>query len=538
MASFFEQLVTLARADVPAIQIVSHEWERVRGLAAGLSRELSVPSLVWSLSRGVEQLDRDAQVTPGEPGQTDPQEVIKQHCESKDPQILLLEDAHHFYLNSDRRHEIARWLREACRVRGVPRKLLVLSGPVPGLPPELTKEIPSLDLPLPGQDDLLEVCREVAASRSIPCDPVEPLLEAARGLTVMEARIAYSRAAQELGKLDSAAIRLVAQEKSRVIKQSGVLEYFEPTTNMADVGGLENLKAWLSRRGRGFGHGAREYGLEPSRGIVLLGIQGCGKSLIAKSVAAAWQFPLLRFELGRVFGGIVGQSEANMRLALQVAEALAPCVLWIDEIEKGLSGMGSSDQLDAGVSARVGGTLLTWMQEKTAPVFVVATANRIEALPPELLRKGRFDEIFFVDLPTSQARKEILSIHLRRKKRDPKKFDLDRLAREANGFSGAELEEAVKEGLFDAFSDGQEITSDHISQALKATCPLSRTMRNQIVQLREWAKARARLATAESSEPLPNDNVDSVPVLRQEQRNPFVPRSDPIGTPNRDRGQS
>jgi SpoVK/Ycf46/Vps4 family AAA+-type ATPase len=354
----------------------------------------------------------------------------------------------------------------------------------------------------------------------------------------MEARIAYSRAAQELGKLDSAAIRLVAQEKSRVIKQSGVLEYFEPTTNMADVGGLENLKKWLSRRGRGFGHGAREYGLEPSRGIVLLGIQGCGKSLIAKSVAAAWQFPLLRFDLGRVFGGIVGQSEANMRLALQVAEALAPCVLWIDEIEKGLSGMGSSDQLDAGVSARVGGTLLTWMQEKTAPVFVVATANRIEALPPELLRKGRFDEIFFVDLPTSQARKEILSIHLRRKKRDPKQFDLDRLAREANGFSGAELEEAVKEGLFDAFSDGREITSDHISQALKATCPLSRTMRNQIVQLREWAKARARLATAEASEPLPDDNVDSVPVLRQEHRNPFVPRSDPNGTPNRDRGQS
>jgi len=534
MTSFFEQLVTLARADVPAIQIVSHEWERVRGLAAGLSRELSVPSVVWSLSRGVEKLDHDAQVAPSEPGQTDPQEVIKQHCESKDAQILLLEDAHHFYLNSDRRHELARWLREACRVRGVPRKLLVLSGPVPGLPPELTKEILSLDLPLPGQDDLLEVCRAVAASRSIPCDPVEPLLEAARGLTVMEARIAYSRAAQELGKLDSAAIRSVAQEKSRVIKQSGVLEYFEPTTNMADVGGLENLKVWLARRGRGFGLGAREYGLEPSRGIVLLGIQGCGKSLIAKSVAAAWQFPLLRFDLGRVFGGIVGQSEANMRLALQVAEALAPCVLWIDEIEKGLSGMGSSDQLDAGVSARVGGTLLTWMQEKTAPVFVVATANRIEALPPELLRKGRFDEIFFVDLPTFQARKEILSIHLRRKKRDPGDFDVDRLAREANGFSGAELEEAVKEGLFNAFSDGREITSEHISQALKATCPLSRTMRNQIVQLREWAKARARLATAESSEQLPNDNIDSVPVLRQEQRNPFVPRSDPIGHSHQD----
>ncbi len=533
MASFFEQLVTLARADVPAIQVVSHEWERVRGFVAGLSRDLRVPARVWSLSRGLAVMDLEAQVGESDPGQTDPQEVLKSHCESKEPGILLMEDAHHFYLSSDRRHEVTRWLREASRLRGAPRKLLILSGPVPGLPPEVVKEVPALDLPLPDQDDLLQVCRTVAEDRHVECDPAEPLLEAARGLTVMEARLAFARAAHEKGRLGPDAIPLVAQEKSRVIKQSGVLEYFEPNATMRDVGGLDNLKSWLDRRGRGFGAGAREHGLEPPRGIVLLGIQGCGKSLIAKSVAAAWQFPLLRFDLGRVFGGVVGQSEGNMRLALQVAEALAPCVLWIDEIEKGLSGMGSSDQLDAGVSARVGGTLLTWMQEKTAPVFVVATANRIEALPPELLRKGRFDEIFFVDLPTEEARKEILSIHLARKKRSPKEFDLKRLAQESLGFSGAELEEAVREALFESFAEGKEVTTDHIARAIRATYPLSRTMRDQITQLREWSRARARRASSQEPESLPQDAGQAVPVLRQEQRNPFVPKGTLAGTEDR-----
>jgi hypothetical protein len=532
MASFFEQLVTLARADVPAIQVVSHEWERVRGFVAGLSRDLRVPARVWSLSRGLAVMDLEAQVGESDPGQTDPQEVLKAHCESKVAGILLMEDVHPAYTGVETAEFIA-WLREAARLRGSPRKLLIISGPVSGLPPEVVKEIPVLDMPLPDQDDLKQVCLTVAGDRNVDCDPVEPLLAAARGLTVMEARLAFARAAHEKGRLGSEAIPLVAQEKSRVIKQSGVLEYFEPNATMRDVGGLDNLKSWLDRRGRGFGAGAREHGLEPPRGIVLLGIQGCGKSLIAKSVAAAWQFPLLRFDLGRVFGGVVGQSEGNMRLALQVAEALAPCVLWIDEIEKGLSGMGSSDQLDAGVSARVGGTLLTWMQEKTAPVFVVATANRIEALPPELLRKGRFDEIFFVDLPTEEARKEILSIHLARKKRSPKEFDLKRLAQESLGFSGAELEEAVREALFESYAEGKEVTTEHIARAIRATYPLSRTMRDQITQLREWSRARARRASSQEPESLPQDAGQAVPVLRQEQRNPFVPKGTLAGTEDR-----
>ena len=234
------------------------------------------------------------------------------------------------------------------------------------------------------------------------------------------------------------------------------------------------------------------------------------------------------FDMGKVFGGIVGQSEGNIRTALQVAQALAPCVLWIDEIEKGMAGMGSSDQTDGGTTARVVGTLLTWMQEKRDPVFVVATANRIDMLPPELLRKGRFDEIFFVDLPTNDVREEILSIHLSKKKRDPKDYNLADLAERSVGFSGAELEEAVHEGLFDAFAEGRELATEHIAHALDKTFPLSRTMREQIVSLRQWAKVRARLANSQSPEPLPQEAIESAaPRLRQEAtRNPFIPSGD------------
>lgn len=260
---------------------------------------------------------------------------------------------------------------------------------------------------------------------------------------------------------------------------------------------------------------------------MLLGVQGCGKSLLAKAVAATWQFPLLRFDMGKVFGGIVGQSEGNIRTALQVAQALAPCVLWIDEIEKGLAGVGSSDQTDGGTTARVVGTLLTWMQEKREPVFVVATANRIDMLPPELLRKGRFDEIFFVDLPTRAVREEILSIHLKKKRREPKDFDIASLAGRSVGFSGAELEEAVREGLYDAFAEGRELHTDHVVRALDKTFPLSRTMRDQIESLRQWAKVRARLAAGQPPEPLPQESHESsAPRLKQESsRNPFIPGS-------------
>jgi SpoVK/Ycf46/Vps4 family AAA+-type ATPase len=412
-----------------------------------------------------------------------------------------------------------------------PRKVVVLSTPLPGLPVDLRKEIPTIELPLPGVDDLRFVLAKTRRKRSgCKADrPILTLLDAARGLTVMEARLAFGKAGAELGRLDHSAVPLVVREKERVIKQSEVLEYYPTDARMTDIGGLDQLKAWLDRRGCAFGAGARDFGLDAPKGVMLLGVQGCGKSLLAKAIAAAWQFPLLRFDMGKVFGGIVGQSEGNIRTALQVAQALAPCVLWIDEIEKGLAGMGSSDQTDGGTTARVVGTLLTWMQEKREAVFVVATANRIEMLPPELLRKGRFDEIFFVDLPTGAGREEILSIHLRKKRREPADFNLADLARRSVGFSGAELEEAVREGLYEAFAAGRELRSDDIGHALDKTFPLSRTMREQIESLRQWAKIRARLASGERSEDLPAESADSSPPkLRQETtRNPFIPNATP-----------
>lgn len=522
MTTNYDETYRLVRSGARVLHIASFEWERVRGWCIGLARDLEVPLYIWSASSGLLSVDEEGNTKPEAEGLNDPIQAMVELRSAEQGCVMLLEDIHPYL--EPQHHQVTRWVREMCRIGSEPRKLLVLSTPLPGLPVELQKEIPSIDLPLPGTDELSVVASQVAERQGVPYSEDQPLLEAARGLTVMEARLAFGQAADELGRLDAAAVTMVVREKERVIRQSQVLEYYEPNARMSDVGGLENLKTWLDRRGQAFGPGARDFGLDAPKGVLLLGVQGCGKSLVAKAIAASWQFPLLRFDMGKVFGGIVGQSEGNIRVALQVAQALAPCILWIDEIEKGLAGMGSSDQSDGGTTARVVGTLLTWMQEKSDPVFVVATANRIEMLPPELLRKGRFDEIFFVDLPTRDIRKDILNIHLRKKKRDPVEYDLDALADQSLGYSGAELEEAVREGLFEAFGEGRELRTEHIAKALKETFPLSRTMREQIDQLRRWAKVRARLASPHSPESLAAADADeSVPRLRQESRNPFIP---------------
>jgi len=519
----YDHLLHLSRAGATLLHIASYEWERVRGNVIGLSNALDLPLHIWSQSTGLLACSETGETSVADDAALDPLEMLRQIHSTDEPGIWLLEDFQPFL--REEHHPLLRWLRELARMPTSPRKVVVLSTPLPGLPMDLRKEIPTVELDLPGVDDLRVVLQDAAAALNVRASDDEALLDAARGLTVMEARLAFGKAAAELGRLDHGAVPLVAREKERIIKQSEVLEYFPTDTRMTDVGGLDQLKEWLDRRGRAFGAGARDFGLDAPKGVLLLGVQGCGKSLLAKAVAATWQFPLLRLDMGKVFGGIVGQSEGNIRTALQVAQALAPCVLWIDEIEKGLAGMGSSDQTDGGTTARVVGTLLTWMQEKRDPVFVVATANRIDMLPPELLRKGRFDEIFFVDLPTRDVREEILSIHIGKKRRDPKDYDLADLVERSVGFSGAELEEAVREGLYDAFAEGRELSTEHIARALDKTFPLSRTMREQIEGLRQWAKVRARLANGQPPEPLPAENAETAaPRLRQEAtRNPFIP---------------
>ncbi|MCX4242513.1 AAA family ATPase [Paraliomyxa miuraensis] len=524
MTSTYDHLLHLCRAGAPLLHIASYEWERVRGHVIGLAGDLGLPMHVWSQSRGLLRCSGEGELEAEDEEARDPLELLRSIHAAEEPGIWLLEDVHPFL--HETHHEVLRWLRELARLPTSPRKIVVLSTPTPGLPLDLRKEVPTLELPLPGVDDLRVVLEQTATAMGVRATANEALLDAARGLTVMEASLAFGKAAAALGRLDHGAVPLVAHEKERIIKQSEVLEYYPTDASMADVGGLDQLKTWLERRGRAFGAGARDFGLDAPKGVLLLGVQGCGKSLTAKAIAATWQFPLLRFDMGKVFGGIVGQSEANIRTALHVAQALAPCVLWIDEIEKGLAGMGSSSDTDGGTAARVVGTLLTWLQEKRDPVFVVATANRIDMLPPELLRKGRFDEVFFVDLPSQAVREEILRIHLAKKKRTPADYDIADLATRAVGYSGAELEEAVREGLCEAFSEGCELAARHIARALEQTYPLSRTMRDQIEDLRAWARVRARLASAQTPEPLPKDAEGaSPPRLRQEAtRNPFIPR--------------
>jgi AAA+ superfamily predicted ATPase len=518
----YDEVHRLARSGANVLHIASFEWERVQAWCIALARDFQVlPLQVWSSSSGYHTVDENGDAVETDDGCVDPIEAMLRLRHSPRGGVLLLEDIHPYL--EPQHHQVIRRIRDMCRLPSSPRCLLVLSTPMSGLPPDLQKEVPTVELPLPLVDDLAVVADQVAELHGVHYDGDQALLEAARGLTVMEARLAFGQAADHLGRLGSSAVPMVVREKERVIRQSQVLEYYEPDAYMTDVGGLENLKVWLDRRALAFGPGAREFGLEAPKGVLLLGVQGCGKSMVAKAIAASWQFPLLRFDMGKVFGGIVGQSEGNIRAALQVAQALAPCVLWIDEIEKGLAGMGSSDQSDAGTTARVVGTLLTWMQEKRDPVFVVATANRIEMLPPELLRKGRFDEIFFVDLPTKEVRKVIIDIHLRKKNREPADFDLDVLAARSLGYSGAELEEAIREGLIEAYAGNSDLRMEHIVGALAATFPLSATMADQIDELRKWAKARARLASPQEPESLPVRTGGAIPRLRQETRNPFIP---------------
>jgi SpoVK/Ycf46/Vps4 family AAA+-type ATPase len=323
----------------------------------------------------------------------------------------------------------------------------------------------------------------------------EKLVNAARGLTLKEAENVFAKTLVLDGKIDASDVDVVFSEKQQIIRKSGLLEYFASHEKFGDVAGLENLKQWLSKRNAAFTQRAAEFGLPAPRGVLLLGVQGCGKSLCAKAVSSLWKLPLLRFDVGRMFGSLVGSSEENIRRAIQTAESVAPAILWVDEIDKAFAGSVGSGGSDGGTAARVFGTFLTWLSDKTAPVFVIATANDISQLPPELLRKGRLDEIFFVDLPTENERREIFRIHLEKRARVPDGFDLAALAKRSDGFSGAEIEQAIVSGLFDAFSAETELDTAIVMHSIGETVPLSKTMSEELAKLRSWAQGRARPAS-------------------------------------------
>lgn len=366
-------------------------------------------------------------------------------------------------------------------------------------PPPLVRSVAShYELSYPGDVELQKIVRDTSVEHHRNRKPLRVQIDESelkclvtnlRGLTRRQARQAVLDAIALDQRLDASDVQTVLHHKKRTLAAGGLLEYVEAPTSMDEIGGLSRLKGWLAMREAALSDAAVDYGLSPPRGLLLLGVQGAGKSLASKAVATAWQRPLLRLDVGALYDRYIGESERRLRDALRQAEMMAPCVLWIDEIEKAFAS-AASQSTDGGLSRRMFGSLLTWMQEHDDPVFLIATANDIEALPPELLRKGRFDEIFFVDLPNEEARRKILEIHLRRRKRDPAKFDLAKLVAASEGFSGAEIEQAIASAMHSAFALGKEVETHHIASALHNSPPLSVTRSEQVEALREWAEGR------------------------------------------------
>ncbi|MFT3835784.1 MAG: AAA family ATPase [Myxococcaceae bacterium] len=493
---FLRDLDTLIRARYPLLYLVTWEEQRLDQLMQQVAQSHGKDLYEWSVNKGLKPMEG----TKGPRGDElkNPIDALLAIPRLPNPSLVLLKDFHR-QLDDPR---VARGLRELSFQLKTGFSTVLIVAPTLNLPVELEKDVSVIDVPLPSRDDLMHLLRDIAgvvtrnkrATVELNRDQAESLVAAAHGLTLAEAENAFAKAIAEDSRLDASDVRLVLEEKSQVVRKSGMLEYFATDFSLDDVGGLLHLKEWLSRRRNAFSDSARKFGLPEPKGLLLLGVQGCGKSLTAKAIATQWRLPLLRLDMGRIYSGLIGSSEENLRRAIRVTESLAPAVLWVDEIEKGIANSVGGGG-DSGVSARVFGTLLTWLQEKTAPVFVVATANRIDALPPELLRKGRFDEIFFIDLPSADERQAIFEIQLRRRGRDPAGFPLEALAKASANFSGAEIEQAVVSALYDAFADGVELSAPLVLRALQETRPLAVTMAEDVNRLREWAQQRTRSAS-------------------------------------------
>jgi len=481
-------LEILVQSHHPIIAIETQEEERVEALVRDLAVRLDLPLFGWRSTRGLVRA-----------GTSDPLYDTEKPVLALRSAAGLQTDAVYLFHDLQRYFEdpvVLRALRDIAQTFSRARRALILCAPEIPLPPDLQACTARLTLDLPDAADLrrmaVRTLRELGAPRRIKVDltmpELERLIDSLRGLTLQEAQRLLLRAALEDLRLDRKDLQAILERKQELLARDGVLTLHPHESTLQQVGGLQNLKAWLKTRGAAFTPDAKKYGLEPPRGILLLGVQGCGKSLCAKAVAAEWGLALLQLDAGALYDKFVGESEKNLRRALRAAEAMAPCVLWIDEIEKGFASRDSA--ADGGLSRRILGALLSWMQERRPPVFLVATANEAQDLPPELLRKGRFDEIFFVDLPSAPARRSILAIHLSRRKQDPARFDLARLAESCAGFSGAEIEAAVVSALYAAFATRAPLADQHLLEALQAAVPLSRTCRESIESLRAWAVGR------------------------------------------------
>lgn len=497
-----DELEILVRARYPIIYVVTWEEARVERQLREIAGKRGKELFCWSVTTGIQKSgtpyksQRSGQLA-------DPVEALDTVIEHKEPAVYLFKDFHPFMRARDSNVAVIRKLREVTSALTDSYKTLVITSPVMDIAPELEKDISVLDYPLPEPEDfgalLDRICSDIGEHSKIAVQldgaAREKLVQAALGLTLTEAENVFAKTIVQDGKLDANDISVVFSEKQQIIRKSGLLEYYDSPTRAEDIGGLDILKEWLGKRSLAFSNEARKFGLPAPKGVLLVGVQGCGKSLCAKAVARMWNMPLLRFDMGRMFASLVGSSEENIRRAINVAESIAPVVLWADEIDKAFAGSSGSANTDGGTTARVMSTFLTWLSEKQKPVFVLATANNISQLPPELLRKGRLDEIFFVDLPNTTEREQIFRIHLAKRKRDPNTFDLRQIVEAADGFSGAEIEEAVISSLYDVFYLSKPLETEDVLKSIRETVPLSKTMHEGIAALRSWAEGRARWAS-------------------------------------------
>jgi AAA+ superfamily predicted ATPase len=500
--NFSQEVETLIRARYPILYIQSAEESRLQSALADIAQRRQKQLFEWSCSSGLLPGGANIQTSKAKNSPTrEPLAALDFVIEHAEPAIFVFKDLHPFLTRSN--HTVIRRLKDIALHLKNSFKTIIITAPILEIPPELEKEITVLNFPLPSRDDLNslldQIAEDVKTLKNVRVEldngGRERLLQAALGLTLSEAENVFAKIIVKEQRLSAHDINEIFTEKQQIVRKNGLLEYCSVDETISDIGGLAVLKDWLTKRGLAFTEEARLFGLPMPKGILLVGAQGCGKSLCAKCVATLWQLPLLRFDMGRMFGSFVGSSEENVRRAIAVAESVAPAILWIDEIDKAFAGTQSSGASDGGTGARVFATFLTWLSEKKKPVFVVATANDISNLPPELLRKGRLDEIFYVDLPTPGEREEIFRIHIARRGRNAERFDLVTMAGASEGFSGAEIEEAINSGLYEAFYSNADLTTAHVLHALGETVPLSRTMAEQIERQRAWVAGRARDAS-------------------------------------------
>jgi SpoVK/Ycf46/Vps4 family AAA+-type ATPase len=513
------KLKTYLRSGYSGLYAITHEEERVGTELRALCKELKLDVWTWDAGKGLLNGSKKLE-SYGEPPKStrvpqvslmaynDVRTVQKGEVREKVGQViqngsvLILRDFHLFLAKRD--PEITRLVKDAILWGRETGRAIIIMAPVLMLPPELEKEFTVIDFPLPGREALLERAHALCKDKGVEMNgSKEAVIDAGLGLTMDE----FSDAcAASLTEHLSIVPEVVAEIKAATIKKGGLLEIIKPRVSFENIGGLDALKTWITKRKNAFGPEAAAFGVPVQKGVVLFGVQGAGKSIISQAIACEMNRPMLRLDMGRLFSGLVGSSEANVRAVIAQVEAFGPCVLQMDEIDKGFGGMVGGTDGDGGTTRRVIGSFLTWMAEKTSEVFLVATANDVTRLPAELLRKGRWDELFFIDLPTLKERCEIWRVQLLMKKRNPKDFDLTELAQQTEGWTGAEIEALIHEGLFAAFhakatlGPAFDISTKMLLELSRETVPLSQTMAETMHDLRKWAKGRARTASAHEPE--------------------------------------